>query len=209
MPPAKSESPYKRCAAAIGRLIADPPQDHGGVFTEIDVISEAATPDWQKEEYDTAMHQANEACGKRYRDGKLCRYGPVKIGRGKGAIEDYARIAGKIVYADAATGPKVWKTPNGTFKKLLATDDHLSRQGRNGGANRNDAEPWDDQAIPAKPRRRRKDSPVRSGKDRDVMDIAMKLANQVNELQDRVDTLEAREERREAAMRSELEAAAA
>lgn len=209
MPPSKSESPYKRCAAAIQRLVADPPKDHGGIFTEIDVISEAATPDWGKKEYDKAMHQANEACGKRYRDGKLCRYGPVKIGRGSNAIEDYARIAGKIVYADAATGPKEWKTPNGTFKKLMAEDDHMSRQGRNGGANRNDAEPWDQQAgLAAKPRRRRKEI-VHAAKDRDVMQIALKLTKTVEELQGRVDTLEAREERRESSMRAELEAAAA
>lgn len=208
MSPAKSESPYKRCAAAIQRLISDPPKDHEGVFTEIDVISEAATRDWGKNEYDKAMHQANEACGKRYRDEKLCRYGPVKIGRGESAIEDYARIAGKIVYADAVTGPKVWKTPNGTFKKLMAGEDHLSRQGRNGGANRNDAEPWDQQALPAKPRRRRKDV-GRSPKNRDVMDLAIKLSSQVKELQNRVDTLEEREARREKSMRAELEAAAA
>lgn len=206
-PASKPESVYKQCAAAIDRLIADPPKDNGGVFTEIDVISEAAQPEWTKVEYDKAIHQANESCGKRYRDGKLARYGPVKIGKGEDCIEDYARIAGKIVYADAATGPKVWKTPNGTFKKLMAEEDHLAKQGRTAGANRNDAEPWDQQAVSAKPRRRR--STVRSAKDRDVMDLAIQLRKQVHELQGRVDTLEEREQRREDAMRAQLDAAAA
>jgi hypothetical protein len=177
---AKKESIYKQCAAAIDSLILNPPKDHDGVFTEIDVISEAASKDWSKADYDKAMHQANESCGKRYRDRKLCRYGPVKVGKGVNAARDYARIAGRIVYADAIDGPNEWKTPNGTFKKLMENEDTISRQGRKPAANRNDAESWDRQVIPSKLRRRRT---VKSAKDRDVMEIVMQLVRRVDDLE--------------------------
>lgn len=176
----KKPSVYKQCATAIDALIADPPKDHGGLFTEIDVISAAAQKDWTKAEYDKAIHQANESCGKRFRDRKLCRYGPVKLGKGSNAAEDYARIAGKIAYADAITGPDVWETPNGTFKKLMEDKDTISRQGRKPASNRNDAEPWSQQVIQSKPRRRRT---VKSAKDRDVMEIIMQLVRRVDDLE--------------------------
>lgn len=174
----KKQSVYKQCAAAIDRLVADPPKGHQGLFTEVDVISEAARKGWKKADYDKAMHQANEVCGKRFRDRRLCRYGPVTVDSEDGA-QDYARIAGKIVYA-AIDGPEEWETPNGTFKKLMEDEDTISRQGRKPASNRNDAEPWDQQVLPAKPRRRRT---VKSAKDRDVMEIILQLVRRVDDLE--------------------------
>lgn len=146
------ESVYKQCASALDLILED--EERGSeVFTEIDVITDAATGDWKDAQYTEAVHAANEVCGLRYRSHKLCRYGPVKIGRGKNRTEDYARYAGKIVYADAVTGPKTLKTPNGTFRKLMVQDDRLSRQGRKPAANRDDGKPWSEQTLPSKPRK--------------------------------------------------------
>jgi hypothetical protein len=157
------------------------------VFTEIDVISEAATDKWRNGQYTKAIHDANEICGSRYRKRKLCRYGPVVFGKGKQKTEDYARFAGKIVYADAAKGPDVLETPNGHFAKMMVEDDTLSKQGRKPASKRNDSEPWDEQALPAKPR---KPKPFITGSTRD-------LEKMVSELARRVQTLEAeREEER-------------
>lgn len=184
----KPQSVYTQCAAAIDRLINDPPRE-GGVFTEIDVMTEAATKVWSKGQFDEAMHQANEVCGQRYRKRRLCRYGPVKIGKGESKIEDYARIAGKIVYADAVNGPEYWETPNGRFKKMMEDEDTLSRQGRKPASKRNDAEPWDQQALPAKPRKNPRRTTRRlptgmNGKERDVMELVMHLSERVKSLEE-------------------------
>lgn len=178
------ESIYKQCSAAIDRLLEHPPRLHGGFFTEIDVIAEAATENWGKADYDKAMHEANEICGKRYRDRKLCRYGPVKIGKGEGKIEDYARIAGKIVYADAVNGPTLWKTPNGEFKKLTEEADTLTRQGRKSAANRNDAEPWDQQVLPASRSRKARRTTNGRAKDADLMELVIDLSKRVKSLEE-------------------------
>ena len=180
------ESVYRQCAAALDRIIQNPPRQHGGVFTEIDVTTEAATNDWNNVEYTKSLHDSNEICGQRFRGRKLCRYGPVVIGKGKDKVEDYARIAGKIVYADAAKGPEIWETPNGKFRKMMVEDDHLSRQGRKPAANRNDAEPWSEQALPAKPRaskaRQAKHQPSTS--DRDLERRFERLAARVESLEE-------------------------
>lgn len=182
------ESVYKQCAAAIDRIVQNPPRQHGGVFTEIDVATEAATDDWDNSEYTKSLHDSNEICGQRFRNRRLCRYGPVVIGKGKDKIEDYARIAGKIVYADAARGPDVWVTPNGKFRKMMVEDDHLSRQGRKPAANRNDAEPWSEQALPAKPRpaksSRSRHTVLKARTERDLERLVLSLAERVESLEE-------------------------
>lgn len=187
------ESVYRQCASALDRIIQNPPRQHGGVFTEIDVTTEAATNEWNNAEYTKSLHDSNEICGQRFRGRKLCRYGPVVIGKGKDKIEDYARIAGKIVYADAAKGPDIWKTPNGEFRKMMVEDDHLSRQGRKPAANRNDAEPWSEQALPAKPR------PSKARRDKSqVTSSERNLEKLVESLAERVESLEEERAQREA-----------
>lgn len=182
------ESIYKQCAAAIDRLVEDPPRQHGGVFTEIDVVTEAATEEWSNVEYTKSLHDSNEICGQRFRNRKLCRYGPVVIGKGKNKIEDYARIAGKIVYADAETGPEIWRTPNGDFKKMMVEGDTLSRKGRKPASNRNDATPWSEQSLPMKPRKPARvcgkvaDLKVRT--DKDLKDMVIQLARRVQTLEE-------------------------
>lgn len=181
------ESVYKQCAAAIDRLVEDSPRQHGGVFTEIDVATEAATEDWSTVEYAKSLHASNEVCGQRFRNRKLCRYGPVVIGKGKDKIEDYARIAGKIVYADAETGPEIWRTPNGDFKKMMVENDTLSRQGRKPASNRNDATLWSEQSLPTKPRKpvsRVKNSDPKVRADKDLKDMIIQLAQRVKSLEE-------------------------
>lgn len=191
------ESVYRQCAAAIDRLVKNPPREHG-VFTEIDVAMEAATVagNWERSEFDKSLHDSNEICGQRFRNRKLCRYGPVSIGEGDTKVEDYARIAGKIVYADAETGPDVWETPNGSFKKMMIQDDHLSRQGRKTAAKRNDAEPWSEQSLPAKPRSK----PVKSTRSPNGNGDLKPL---VKDLLARVKTLEEAEAAREKFIRQQ------
>lgn len=180
------ESVYRQCAAAIERIIKNPPRQHGGVFTEIDVATEAATDAWNNAEYSRSLHDSNEICGQRFRNRKLCRYGPVIIGKGKDKVEDYARIAGKIVYGDAANGPEIWETPNGNFKKMMVEDDHLSRQGRKPAANRNDAEPWSKQTLPAKPRTPRPRYPTSAtfSSKVDLEKVVLKLEERVRSLEE-------------------------
>lgn len=199
----QEQSVYMQCAASIDRLIENPPaKKHGGVgiFIELDVIADAAGKDWGKGQYDEAMHEANEICGQRYRKGKLCRYGPVKIGRGSSKIEDYARIAGKIVYADVLNGPAYWETPNGKFKKLLFENDTMSKQGRTTGANRHDGLPWDEQVLPnPAPKKKLKRITPKVDEDDDIGKLVIELSR-------RVKALEESEERRKKALAAAIAA---
>lgn len=178
------ESLYRQCSAAVDLLAEKPPKQHGGVFTEIDVVSKAAARhDWSQGDYQQGLHDANAVCGTQYRNRKLCRFGPVKLADG---TLDYARVAGKIVYADAETGPEAWETPNGEFPKLMIEDDELKRQGRRAGTERNDAQPWEDQVI-SRPRRipRRRASSARSAKtEKDLRDIVANLADRLWEVEE-------------------------
>jgi hypothetical protein len=178
------ESLYRQCSTAVDLLAEKPPKQHGGVFSEIDVVGKAAAQnDWGQDDYQQGLHDANAVCGTQYRGRKLCRYGPVLLSDG---TEDYARIAGKIVYADAESGPDKWKTPNGEFPKLMIEDDTLKRQGRRAGTDRNDAQTWEDQ--PLRPRRipRRKASSARGAKtERDLREMVANLAERVYELEER------------------------
>lgn len=161
----KSKSLYRQCSAAIEQLVATREEvdgevratPTGAVFTEIDVEAMAATGTWTAKDFERALKDANQVCGTQYRARKLCRYGPVVLADGS---EDYARIAGKIVYADAETGPEFWETPNGKFPKLMVQDDKLTHQGRRHGTNRNDAVSWENQDLkaPRRPARRRASS---------------------------------------------------
>lgn len=130
---------YAACAEAADRLLETPPDDHGGVFTELDVIAQASTPEWSPSDYQAAMRQASQVCGLLFRSRRLCRYGPVQFD----GTRDYARIATKIVYGNPESGPKVFKTPNGSFKRIMIEDDDLGHQGRRAGTNRDDLVPWD------------------------------------------------------------------
>lgn len=136
---------YGQCASAVRKLIAEPPSEHGGVFTELDVVALAGTSEWSQDDYESAMRHANQVVGTYYRSRKLCRYGPVTLPTGD---IDYARIASKIVYADAASGPQTWTTPNGTWPRMMFEDDPITKQGRRAGTVRNDLVPWN-QGDPA------------------------------------------------------------
>jgi hypothetical protein len=140
----KGISLYRRCADAAKQLMENPPEDYGGVFTEIDVVNEASLQSWSNRMFKQALAHANQVCGTLYRERKLCRYGPVELPTGH---KDYGRIASKIVYAAADTGPAKWDTPNGKFPKLMIENDQLKAQGRKYGTNRNDLEPWENQEI--------------------------------------------------------------
>lgn len=130
---------YKQCSEAASKLIADPPEAHNGVFTEIDVVQRASKPEWSQSDYKEAHRQANQVLGTRYRERKLCRFGPVVLPDG---VQDYGRIASKIVYANAEEGPQAWETPNGTFQRLMIEGDDIGRQGRRFGTERTDLVAW-------------------------------------------------------------------
>lgn len=132
---------YKQCSEAASKLIEDPPKVHGGVFTEIDVVQRASKPEWSQDDYKEAHRQANQVLGTRYRERKLCRFGPVELPDGN---KDYGRIASKIVYANADNGPEAWETPNGTFQRLMIEGDDIGRQGRRFGTDRTDLVAWGD-----------------------------------------------------------------
>jgi hypothetical protein len=147
----QKESLYRQCAAAVERIIHD---RDGRVFTEIDVLMEAADPkQWKMDTYTEALHPANAICGTQYRNRKLSRFGPIILSDGS---EDFARIDGKIVYADAATGPEAWETPNGPIPRLMIEDDTVGKQGRRAGTGRNDELPWEGQASTVRPKRIRR-----------------------------------------------------
>lgn len=133
---------YTRCAEAVVELRGDPPKDQGGIFTELDVVSESLLDGEALSR--THLRDANNICGQLYRNRQLCRYGPVMLPDG---TEDYARIAAKIAYADAEDGPDFWETPNGKFPKLLIGDDKIARPGRRIQTKRNDLEQWVEQDV--------------------------------------------------------------
>ena len=194
------KSLYRQCVAAVGRLRNTPPKEHEGVFTEIDVqmsAARSADPKWDENDHRLVLHEANAVCGAQYRGRKLCRYGPVILEDGS---EDYARIAGKIVYADAESGPEFWETPNGRFPKLMLEDDTLSKQGRRAGTDRNDALPWTTQSV--KPRQIHRRSPSAISSVEEEIDWEARI----KELTERVESLEAEKAVREAFFRSQIAA---
>lgn len=198
------ESLYRQCSAAVDRLIETPPRDHGGVFTEIDVESEAATSSWKQDDYRQALHEANAVCGTQYRNRKLCRYGPVVLADG---TEDFARIAGKIVYADAETGPEFWNTPNGKFPKLMIEDDSIGKQGRKAGTDRNDAESWQEDNDRPRRIKHRKASSIRNAKgEKGLRQLVENQSEMLSDLSERVEELEADARRRDKAMREMIAA---
>jgi len=141
---------YKQCSKAASKLTEDPSKAHGGVFTEIDVVQRASKPEWSQEDYKEAHRQANQVLGTRYRERKVCRFGPVTLPDGN---NDYGRIASKIVYA-AADGPESWETPNGSFLRMMIEGDEIGRQGRRFGTERTDLVGWGgggEETLPGSP----------------------------------------------------------
>lgn len=127
------------CREAMERLAAN-----GKTFTEFDIANEASgqgTKGWSGKMFQQAVKDAYTVLQSAYKRGKLARYGPVDY---KGH-DDYVRRGTKIVYADAEHGPARFETPNGTFPRLLATEDTMLKVGRKPGTNRDDTKPWDDQ----------------------------------------------------------------
>lgn len=133
---------YRRCSDALDDLIARPPKETGGLFTEFDVVRKAGLSDWTEEDFKEALKQANQICGTAYRARKLARFGPVDFN----GHEDYGRIATKIAYAPADRAPDFWETPNGKFPRLMIEDDSIIKQGRKHGNTRNDLVPWNKSA---------------------------------------------------------------
>lgn len=173
---------YIRLTEAVAQL-----RDKLGVFTELDAI-EISSPGWTDEEYGRGMREANNLCGRLYRIGQLCRYGPVSLPDG---TRDYARLGpGKIVYADAEDGPEYWETPNGRFPKLFAIQDEIARPGRRIQTNRNDGILWGEKGNELMTRRR--------GSDPRIRELEAMLATR----DERIDELEDALERRLASQQS-------
>jgi hypothetical protein len=127
---------YTDCIETINLILTD----RETVWTELDIIALAK---WDKYDIPEVARQANQAIGNAFRRQAVCRYGPVTLPDGD---HDYARIAGKIVYASADKGPEVFQTPNGDFPQLLwSRNNDLIRPGRLPANNRDDREPWTDQ----------------------------------------------------------------
>lgn len=141
---------YHQCSQAVSDLIANPPDDlpFTNVFTEIDVVNRTQSlgSDWGNDptRFRAAMRTANAVVGTKYRERKLCRYGPVTLPDGN---LDYTRLASKIVYADAELGPAKLETPNGNFRKMMIEDDPITKQGRKFSSNRDDSKKWDEQDV--------------------------------------------------------------
>lgn len=129
---------HSQCLEAANRLMEEPPEGTGGVFTEIDVVRAATNEGWSDAMFGKALKQTNQLLGNLYRARKLVRYGPITFGD----EVDYGRVATKIAYASAENGPQYWRTPNGAFPRLLIDDDQWSRQGRRRVTERNDLEQW-------------------------------------------------------------------
>jgi hypothetical protein len=138
---------YEQCSQAARDLAEDSSltenSPHPSFFTDLDVVLLASqraggfTPDQQK----VAMNDANNVLKVMYGKGQVARYGPVRIHAGVKKL-DYSRI----VHANPTDGPKEFKTPNGTFKRLLVWRDHnRGAAGRRFGTNRDDRQPWEDQ----------------------------------------------------------------
>lgn len=144
-----SISIYRECSQAARRLLKNPAlADSGkpGVFTELDVISLAAKKGWTQSDFRMAMRDANEVMGTLFRTSQVARFGPVIVPGQEDP--DYVRIASKVAYADAATGPKRIQTPNGTFNRVMVADDTIRRTGARGlASNRNDLVSWKQQDI--------------------------------------------------------------
>lgn len=173
----KNESLYRQCGSAVKRIIRKNPT---GVFTEIDILTEAADQSWKSDDYIDALHPANAVCGTMYRDRKLSRFGPIVLSDGS---EDFARIDGKIVYADAETGPEFWETPNGRIPRLMIENDEVGRQGRRAGTNRNDETPWDEQPLAVRPKKIRRRKASAGGSVVDLRKEVETLRAQVKKLQ--------------------------
>lgn len=149
-------SMYRSCSAAARKILENPDlvnaEDYGGlvgVLTEIDLIVLAMREDgWGREDMSAAGHEANQVMGHLfYKTAAVVRFGPVN--HPDLDDPDYLRADGKIIYARADGPHQVTsiKTPNGTFHRLLAENDPITRQGRRPGTNRTDLESWADQNI--------------------------------------------------------------
>jgi hypothetical protein len=137
---------YRNSATAIRHLLVDESlhaQDHRGFFTDLDVavLASEIGGGYSENQMADALTEANLALGKFYRANKVVRFGPVRVL----GLLDHARIATRIVYA-SPTGPRVFETPNGKFKRLTAERDPLRCSGRRAVVvNRDDRESWSEQ----------------------------------------------------------------
>ncbi len=125
---------YQHCADAIRRLTSN-----GEPFTDLDAVTQAAQPSWTEEDYRTAMIRANQIVQAFYKDGKLVRYGPVRLPDG---TQDYVRYSARIVHASPTGRLATLSTPNGDFPRLLSINDSFAGAGRRKGTNRDDQSPW-------------------------------------------------------------------
>lgn len=130
---------YSDCSQAISRLAELP-----AVFTEIDVVNEAASDGWSKANFKEARKYANQIVSAKFRSGEVVRYGAVEYE----GIQDYARRASMIVYGGAESGPTTWDTPNGSFAQIPRHLDTIQTSGRKKGTARHDELPWAEQDAP-------------------------------------------------------------
>ena len=124
---------YQHCAQAVRDLTKE-----GRAFTDLDVVQRASQNDWEPKDYKLALLRSNQIVQASYRDGKLVRYGLVRLPEGN---EDYARYSARIVHA-SPSGPAFLDTPNGNFPRLLAINDKIGAAGRRRGTNRDDSVRW-------------------------------------------------------------------
>lgn len=122
---------YSDCSQAIADLAELP-----AVFTEIDVVNQAASDGWSKANFKEARKYANQIVSAKFRSGEVVRYGAVEYE----GIQDYARRASMIVYGGAANGPATWDTPNGSFGQIPRHLDTIQTSGRKKGTARHEIE---------------------------------------------------------------------
>lgn len=141
-------SMYTDCGQAARQLIDDPslvdPAQYAGiigVFNELDVITLTARDcgPFDEEDFKLASHEASQVMKALFNSSHAVRFGPV---RPPGFEPDYLRVDSKILYATPDRYEEI-ETPNGTFPRMFAEDDHIGRPGRRAGTNRNDLESWD------------------------------------------------------------------
>jgi hypothetical protein len=137
---------YTQCSNAARRLASEPE-----VFTEDDVVREAAQDDWTEKNFAEAERHAPQVLAALYRGSRLVRFGVVDADTAPLTGEaDYVRRSGdrgsQIVYGSfGAWEGRLLNTPNGDFPAITYSHDPIYKVGRRKASQRDDFKPWDGQ----------------------------------------------------------------
>lgn len=206
-------STHTDCRDAARSLLKDPNLAiHGikGIFTEVDVILLASrSGGWytqnDQQVMNLALRDVNQLMGEMFRRREVARYGPVPLTKLGLDEEDWARIAGKMIYAHPEHGPEVIETPNGVFPRAMTENDTIGRSGRKLGSNRrNDLKDWDEQEIiPVAPKKQPKPT---TAEQREIIRLKAEVAALQQKLADsETENHRLREHHAETISRSEVE----